>query len=136
MRSIDATADIHSKICNDFFLSKKKSIRLTAVVGGLVISLGCLFTSFATEFHQVYISYGLIMSTGISMTQNSFMLMLGQYFKKRRELVEIFVVSGTGAGVLAMSNILNYFVRRHGWRLGLQAVTLILLSMFFIGDLP
>ena len=44
------------------------------------------------------------------------------------------MVSGTGAGVLAMSNILNYFVRRHGWRLGLQAVTLILLSMFFIGD--
>ena len=74
------------------------------------------------------------MSTGISMTQNSFMLMLGQYFKKRRELVEMIVVSGTGGGFLAMSSTLNYFVRRHGWRLGLQAVTLILLSIFFMGE--
>ena len=103
------------------------------MVGGLIISLGCLFTSFATQFHQIYISYGLLMATGFSMTQNSFMLMLGQYFKKRRELVEIAVVSGQGAGILVMSLILNHFVRKYGWRLGLQAVTLSLVSIFFIG---
>ena len=103
------------------------------MVGGLIISLGCLFTSFATQFHQIYISYGLLMAAGFSMTQNSFMLMLGQYFKKRRELVEVAVVSGQGAGILVMSNILNHFVRKYGWRLGLQAVTLSLVSIFFIG---
>lgn len=112
---------------------QRKSIRLTAVVAGLVISLGCLFTSFAREFHQVFISYGLIMSTGIAMAQNSFMLMLGQYFKKRRELVEMIVVSGTGAGIALMSSALDFTVRRFGWRLGLQAITLLLLSVFFIG---
>ena len=112
---------------------QRKSIRLTAVVAGLVISLGCLFTSFAREFHQVYISYGLIMATGISLAQNSFMLMLGQYFKKRREVVEMVVVSGTGGGIAVMSSTLDFTVRRFGWRLGLQAITLLLLSVFFIG---
>ena len=106
---------------------------MTAVVGGLIISLGCLFTSFATQFHQIYISYGILMAVGFSMTQNSFMLMLGQYFKKRRELVEVAVVSGQGAGILVMSLVLNHFVRKYGWRLGLQAVTLSLVSIFFIG---
>ena len=106
---------------------------MTAVVGGLIISLGCLFTSFATQFHQIYISYGILMAVGFSMTQNSFMLMLGQYFKKRRELVEVAVVSGQGAGILVMSLVLNHFVRKYGWRLGLQAVTLSLVSTFFIG---
>ena len=101
-------------------------------MGGLVISLGCLFTSFATEFHQVYISYGLIMSTGISMAQNSFMLMLGQYFKKRRELVEIFVVSGTGGGLMVVSAVLNYFVRE-----GLICSTSdVLIYMSLIEQLP
>ena len=33
-------------------------VRLTGVVGGLLLALGCLFTSFATQFHQLYISYG------------------------------------------------------------------------------
>ena len=40
---------------------KRKSTRLTAVVGGLVLSLGCLFTSFAGQFHQIFLSYGIIL---------------------------------------------------------------------------
>ena len=111
----------------------KKSPRLTAVVGGLLITLGCLFTSFATQFHQLFISYGLFIGVGVAMTQNSFLLMVGQYFKKKRELVEIFIVSGSGGGILLMSIFLNFTVRKFGWRLGLQAVTVTLVSIFFIG---
>lgn len=37
---------------------RRKSTRLTAVIGGLVLALGILFTSFATLFHQVALSYG------------------------------------------------------------------------------
>ena len=112
---------------------KKKSTRLTAVVGGLLISLGCLFTSFATQFHQLFISYGLFIGVGVAMVQNSFLLMVGQYFKKKRELMEIFIVSGTGGGIFIMSFFLNYTVRKFGWRLGLQAITVTLISIFFIG---
>ena len=98
------------------------------------MSLGCLFTSFATQFHQIFISYGIIMASGISMSQYAFMLMLGQYFKKRRELIEIIIVSSSGAGVMVMSMGLNFSVRKYGWRLGLQAITLFLISVFFIGN--
>lgn len=37
---------------------KQKSTRLLAVIGGLIMSLGVLFTSFATEIDQVIFSYG------------------------------------------------------------------------------
>lgn len=37
---------------------KQKSTRLLAVIGGLIMSLGILFTSFATEIDQVIFSYG------------------------------------------------------------------------------
>lgn len=37
---------------------RRKSTRLAAVIGGLVLALGILFTSFATLFHQVALSYG------------------------------------------------------------------------------
>lgn len=40
-------------------LCRRKSTRLTAVIGGLVLALGILFTSFATELHQVAFSYGM-----------------------------------------------------------------------------
>ncbi|XP_037898374.1 monocarboxylate transporter 14-like [Glossina fuscipes] len=39
-------------------LSRRKSTRLLAVVGGLIMSLGILFTSFATEVDQMIFSYG------------------------------------------------------------------------------
>lgn len=39
-------------------LCRRKSTRLTAVIGGLVLALGILFTSFATQLHQVAFSYG------------------------------------------------------------------------------
>ena len=42
-------------------ICRKKSTRLTAVIGGLVIALGCLFTSFANQFHQMYFSLGIML---------------------------------------------------------------------------
>lgn len=38
---------------------RRKSTRLLAVIGGLVTSLGCLFSSFALQFHQLFFSYGM-----------------------------------------------------------------------------
>lgn len=39
-------------------LCKRKSTRLIAVIGGLVTALGCLFTSFALQLHQMIFSFG------------------------------------------------------------------------------
>lgn len=36
---------------------RRKSTRVTAVMGGLITALGCLFTSFATQFHQLFFRY-------------------------------------------------------------------------------
>ena len=66
-------------------------------------ALGCLFTSFATQFHQLFLSYGLVkgfamiiqnshadsnnLGVGVGMARDAATLMVGQYFKRRRELV-------------------------------------------------
>ena len=48
-------------------------------------------------------------------------LMVGQYFKRKRNLVEIFVVAGSGAGIVTMSVSIH---------LGVQYVAYVL----FIGN--
>ncbi|XP_045450022.1 monocarboxylate transporter 2-like [Melitaea cinxia] len=114
-------------------LCVRKSTRVTAVVGGLVAALGCLFTSFATQFHQLFFSYGTVVGVGVGLTRDCSTLMVAQYFKRRRELVEIFIVSGSGLGIAVMSTFIKSVIRAIGWRLGLQAVTGVVFVTFILG---
>ncbi|XP_012147926.2 uncharacterized protein LOC100879352 isoform X2 [Megachile rotundata] len=112
---------------------RRKSTRLTAVLGGLVTALGCLFTSFASQFHQLFFSYGTVVGIGVGMTRDCSTLMVAQYFKRRRELVEIFIVSGSGLGIAVMSAFIKGMISKIGWRLGLQAVTGVVFLTFILG---
>uniref|UniRef100_A0A182NEZ4 Major facilitator superfamily (MFS) profile domain-containing protein n=1 Tax=Anopheles dirus TaxID=7168 RepID=A0A182NEZ4_9DIPT len=114
-------------------LCRRKSTRLTAVLGGLVLALGILFTSFATQLHQVAFSYGVIVGIGSAMVRESAAVMLGHYFKRRRQFVEMITMSGEGVGVALFSVILKEGVGKMGWRLGLQAVTGLVSFSFFMG---
>ncbi|XP_076623740.1 uncharacterized protein LOC143343082 [Colletes latitarsis] len=112
---------------------RRKSTRLTAVLGGLVTALGCLFTSFASQFHQLFFSYGTVVGIGVGITRDCSTLMVAQYFKRRRELVEIFIVSGSGLGIAVMSAFIKGAISKIGWRLGLQAVTGVVFLTFILG---
>ncbi|XP_057318758.1 monocarboxylate transporter 12 isoform X3 [Microplitis mediator] len=114
-------------------ICRRKSTRVTAVLGGLVTALGCLFTSFATQFHQLFFSYGAIVGVGVGITRDCSTLMVAQYFKRKREFVEIFIVSGSGLGIAIMSAFIKTIIGKIGWRLGLQAVTVTVFSTFFLG---
>ncbi|XP_071746552.1 monocarboxylate transporter 2 isoform X2 [Lepeophtheirus salmonis] len=111
----------------------RKSTRLTAVFGGLITALGVLFTSFAVQFHQLFISYGIIIGLGVGMTRDPCTLMIGQYFKRKRELMEIFLVSSSGIGLAVMSIFLQFALRSLGWILGLQLVTGVICITFIFG---
>ncbi|KAK6631718.1 hypothetical protein RUM43_013782 [Polyplax serrata] len=112
---------------------RRKSTRVTAVVGGLITALGCLFTSFASQFHQLFFSYGTVIGVGVSLTRDCSTLMVAQYFKRRRELVEIFIVSGSGLGISIMSACIQGAINAIGWRLGLQAITGAIFLTFILG---
>lgn len=45
------------------------------------------------------------------MTRDPATLMLGQYFKRKRDLVEIVLVSGSGIGLALMSVFIHVSVR-------------------------
>ncbi|XP_043526312.1 monocarboxylate transporter 14-like, partial [Frieseomelitta varia] len=82
---------------------RRGSTRLTAVIGGLVLALASLFTSFAAELHQVLLSYGVVLGTGAGLVRETAGLVLGHYFRKRREFVEMVVQAGAGVGIVLFS---------------------------------
>ncbi|XP_075552601.1 monocarboxylate transporter 13-like [Dermacentor variabilis] len=112
---------------------RRKSIRLTAIVGGLVAALGCLFSSFASQLHQGLLSQGLVLGLGLGMARDAGSLVLGQYFKRRRHCAEVAACAGTGLGAAAVAAFLHSALGSLGWRHGLQAATGLLSLNFVLG---
>lgn len=57
-------------------------------------------------FLKIFFSCG-VAGVGVSMTRDCSTLMVAQYFKRRREFVEIFIVSGSGLGIAVMSSFIK-----------------------------
>jgi len=112
---------------------RKKSTRLTAVVGGLVLSLGILYTSFANTFYQLFFSYGTVIGLGICMIRDSNTAMLGQYFKKKRPFVEMILACSSGLGHSLICHLLSKAIKSFGWRYGLHLMASIFFGPFFLG---
>ncbi|KAK8766050.1 hypothetical protein V5799_007166 [Amblyomma americanum] len=112
---------------------RRKSTRLTAVLGGLVAALGCLFSSFASQLHQGLFSQGLVLGLGLGMARDAGGLVLGQYFKRRRHCAEVVACAGSGLGTAAMAAFLHSTLGSLGWRHGLQAATGLVSLNFLLG---
>lgn len=52
-----------------------------------------------------------VAGVGVGMTRDCSTLMVAQYFKRRREFVEIFIVSGSGLGIAVMSAFIKGAIR-------------------------
>lgn len=112
---------------------RRKSARLTAVLGGLVAALGCLFSSFASQLHQGLFSQGLVLGLGLGMARDAGGLVLAQYFKRRRPCAEVAACAGSGLGTAALAAFLNATLGSLGWRHGLQAATGLVSLNFVLG---
>ncbi|CAH0564315.1 unnamed protein product [Brassicogethes aeneus] len=111
---------------------RRKSTRLAAFIGGLLTALACLFTSFAVQFHQALLSYGIVLGIGAGIVRETSTIVLGHYFKRRREFVEMVAQAGTGVGIALFSVLYKEAVGKLGWRLGLQSITGLLAIAFFL----
>lgn len=75
-------------------------------------------TNFSLIFFRSRYSYGTVVGIGVGITRDCSTLMVAQYFKRRREFVEIFIVSGSGLGIAVMSIVIkttigyNPFIKR------------------------
>jgi len=65
------------------------------------------YTRQGTIFKNIVLFSGI----GVGMTRDCSTLMVAQYFKRKREFVEIFIVSGSGMGIAVMSSFIKGAIR-------------------------
>jgi hypothetical protein len=52
---------------------------------------------------QVFISHCVVLSPGSGITLNTANIIIGRYFRKKRELAEMIMLSGTGLGAALLA---------------------------------
>ncbi|XP_069121010.1 monocarboxylate transporter 12-like [Argopecten irradians] len=88
-------------------LSNKYSCRSVVVAGGLLVSIGVFVSGFGPSIAFLYCSYGLCCGLGKSLAYTPGLVIVGQYFKKRRGLAVGLATAGGGIGTLVIPPVIN-----------------------------
>jgi hypothetical protein len=80
--------------------------------------MGNLTESWKNDTDNIKMDCDIVTGIGVGMTRDCSTLMVAQYFKRRRELVEIFIVSGSGLGIAVMSAFIKEAIRYYCYSSG------------------
>lgn len=94
-------------------------------VGALLIFIGFMLASFATELWHLYLTHGIITGTGMSCVFISAIGVTGPWFTSKRALALGIAFSGSGLGQLALIFVANALIQRYGWRGCLRGIAVI-----------
>ncbi|KFP25430.1 Monocarboxylate transporter 14 [Colius striatus] len=90
--------------------------RKTALIGGILNALGWILSAYASNVHYLFLTFGVTAGVGSGMVYLPAVVMVGQYFQKRRALAQGLSTTGTGFGAFLMTALLKYLCTEFGWR--------------------
>jgi len=106
--------------------------RVVVVVGGIALALGYVLMSQTNTTWQLFLVYGLIVGSGISVANVPLLTTLSRWFIGRRGLMTGIVKTGTGLGILGMPLLASHLITSYGWRTSY----LVLAAIALVGVLP
>jgi len=109
-------------IGSTFFLSAivgviadKIGLRRTAIIGGIVATLGMALSSvFYYKIEVLYFTYGLMFGTGSSLVYSPSLTILGHYFRRRLGLANGIVTAGSSVATITFSFVNQHILSNHG----------------------
>lgn len=90
-------------------------------------------TSFVRSFPLLFLTYGVVFGLGASFSYFASIAGLTSYFKMRLSLAYGITLAGSGAGTPVMVVLLEYMIKRWGWRATFQILSAIITTVFVGG---
>ncbi|XP_053160622.1 monocarboxylate transporter 14 isoform X2 [Hemicordylus capensis] len=90
--------------------------RKTAITGGILNALGWILSSYASNVHYLFVTFGVTAGIGSGMVYLPAVVMVSEYFQKRRALAQGLSTTGTGFGAFVMTVLLKHLCMEFGWR--------------------
>ncbi|GAB1608390.1 monocarboxylate transporter 12-like, partial [Argonauta hians] len=91
--------------------------RIVVVIGSLIAGIGFIAASFSPNIDVAIVTYGFLAGTGFSLMYVSSVVVVGQYFDKRRPLAIGIASSGSGIGIFTVSAVTGALLKVISWRM-------------------
>ncbi|WP_254951246.1 MULTISPECIES: MFS transporter [unclassified Cyanobium] len=122
-----------------FYLSRL-GIRLTTAVGGIIVGLGYILSSFATQVGELVVSYGIIGGPGIGIVYGVPILVVSGWFPDKKGLAVGLTIIGFGLSPLITAPLANHLIEAYTVRPTLRllgsAMMVIIVALSFTMKLP
>lgn len=101
-------------------------IRRVAFIGSILAALGMLLSSFVERLELLYLTYGIMMGTGASLTYTPSLVILGHYFHRYMGLVNGIVTFGSSVFTIVLPLLLDLLFRSVGLKTTFQILTVLM----------
>ncbi|XP_061173646.1 monocarboxylate transporter 13-like [Saccostrea echinata] len=97
-------------------LIERYGTRVVTFCGAWIYTLGLLLSFFAPSISFLFLTYGLLCGLGVGMVFLPSIMIVNQYFDRKRSLANGILASGAGLGLLVMSPVIEKSIDAFGWR--------------------
>ncbi len=114
--------------------------RMVTAIGGLIVGLGYILSSFATQIGPLILTYGVITGTGVGIAYGVPMVVVSRWFPEQRGLALGLTIVGFGLSPLITAPLANYLIDLYTVRPTLRILgilfTLLILGIAIAMKLP
>ena len=114
--------------------------RITTIIGGVVVGLGYILSSFATEAWTLVLTYGIIAGSGVGIAYGVPMVVVSRWFPDKKGLAVGLTIVGFGLSPLITAPLANQLINAYTVRPTLRifgiAFTVIILAIASTMKLP
>ena len=97
-------------------LVNKFGCRLTNLLGALICASSLATASLSENLVTLFLTYSILFGIGTSFVFNASLVVVSNYFSKRRSLALALVTAGLGLGVLVQGPLIQVLVDNYGWK--------------------
>ena len=107
--------------------------RICAAIGGTLVGLGFVLSSFTTSLPYLYVIFGVVVGLGNGFGYATPVPVASKWFPDKRGLVVGLMVSGYGAGSAIFGPVASSLIGSVGWRSTFQILGVLFFGMGMIG---
>jgi len=111
----------------------KFGCRVTSLLGAIICAVSLASASMSQSIVVLYLSYSIPFGIGTSFIFNAGLVIVSNYFTRRRSLALGFVSAGQGLGVLVQGPLLQTLIDLYGWKTTYRIMAGVIFGVCLLG---